>query len=379
MHRDKVTRIDGISAYYLSHQVTRLRCLRGVEKNVLRCLCDHYPNVWPSVETLAGESGWCERSVRKALRKLEADGWICPIYSRRGGTGNSGQYLINAEKILDTAQTCESTDATDVTDAIDTSAETHVETALEGAPDAELVGAAWLATGHEIPERGTTYRVKGAPQSTNGALDAEEPISNQEFNRPSNQASEAEKSRTDGLVLGKTHFVADDRSSYEMDVSPVQPPSETQPTRSREQPLSIKNNAKNLPTSDAPLGLDAPLTEENMLAELRTIHTQTWEQVDKASEGCWSRLPRFLVSIGKDKLFNAIRLFSKETQYREDSDSLTVGHFYELGIGPAYAEWFKDRLVPSYEAEQPIIYPVSVFALEFKAYPRVLCNSAPPF
>ena len=101
MRREKVGALEGIRAFDLSLKQARPRCLKGAEKNVLRCLCDHYPKIWPSVETLAIESGWSVRSVRRALRMLEADGWMVNINGRRGGTGNSAQYRVIESRILD--------------------------------------------------------------------------------------------------------------------------------------------------------------------------------------------------------------------------------------------------------------------------------------
>lgn len=41
------------------------------KKAVLRVLCDHYPNVWPSVPTIGELSNYGDRQVRRVLRELE--------------------------------------------------------------------------------------------------------------------------------------------------------------------------------------------------------------------------------------------------------------------------------------------------------------------
>jgi hypothetical protein len=57
MTRFNATAISGVTAYELSRAIATIRYFKGVEKAVLRTLVDHYPRVWPSVETIAEESG----------------------------------------------------------------------------------------------------------------------------------------------------------------------------------------------------------------------------------------------------------------------------------------------------------------------------------
>ena len=107
MTRFNATAISGVTAYELSRAIATIRYFKGVEKAVLRTLVDHYPRVWPSVETIAEESGWALTPVRGALSGLAKDNWICPVSAtrenpagRRGGRFNSEQYIINDRKIL---------------------------------------------------------------------------------------------------------------------------------------------------------------------------------------------------------------------------------------------------------------------------------------
>jgi hypothetical protein len=100
MKRFAINPIAGLSAYSLSKMVAEIRHIKGVDKAVLRGMVDHYPNVWPGVETLADESGWGTSCVRESIRRLEIDNWVNAIGDKRGGTGNSEQYVINDRKIL---------------------------------------------------------------------------------------------------------------------------------------------------------------------------------------------------------------------------------------------------------------------------------------
>ena len=70
--------------------------LRGVPKNVLRALADHADTdgrCFPSVRTLARESGWCERVVQSALRELKAGGWIEIKEGKRQGSKRQGSNV----------------------------------------------------------------------------------------------------------------------------------------------------------------------------------------------------------------------------------------------------------------------------------------------
>lgn len=75
-------------------------CRRGaIYKAVLMNLAYHdmrgTGEVWPSIATLAAESGCCERAAVKALREIEADGIIRPLSSKNGGRAKTTHYQIN--------------------------------------------------------------------------------------------------------------------------------------------------------------------------------------------------------------------------------------------------------------------------------------------
>ncbi len=98
MRHVRVEPQDGVTSYALSRRVAILE-IKGVRKAVLRVLADHYPNIWPSIGTIAFEAGFGTTAVRKALRELELDGYISPIGDRRGGCRGSEQYRIHVEAI----------------------------------------------------------------------------------------------------------------------------------------------------------------------------------------------------------------------------------------------------------------------------------------
>jgi hypothetical protein len=99
-----VAAAPGVTGYQLSRAVARVVEIKGLVKAVLRALADHYPNVWPSMETIARESGCCERIARMAVRTLARDGWIRVVGDRRGGRNISNQYVLNERKILEATQ-----------------------------------------------------------------------------------------------------------------------------------------------------------------------------------------------------------------------------------------------------------------------------------
>src|SRR5438874_1979300 len=82
--RVNVPRLEEMTSFKLSKLVTSIP-LAGIKRAVLRALADHYPNVWPSVATLAQEAGFGTTATRKYLRELEADGFIRSVGSRKGG------------------------------------------------------------------------------------------------------------------------------------------------------------------------------------------------------------------------------------------------------------------------------------------------------
>jgi len=70
------------------------------KKGVLRVLADYYPNVWPSVATIAKQAGLGERQTQKALTALEVEGYIAALSSKKGGRSGTTQYRINIEQIV---------------------------------------------------------------------------------------------------------------------------------------------------------------------------------------------------------------------------------------------------------------------------------------
>jgi len=75
------------------------------EKLVLIALADranhkHGGAAWPSVGDLAQRTGLCERSVQRALRRLEHNGLVVPASNTIGGRGKSTTYqlAIDTEK-----------------------------------------------------------------------------------------------------------------------------------------------------------------------------------------------------------------------------------------------------------------------------------------
>ena len=106
-HRKRlvVQRAEGVSSFNLSKQVSKIRGMQRSRQNVLRALADRYPNIWPSIETLSAESGYGRSVTRESLRDLEAAGIITSLGDKRGGRGNSEQYFINVDRILEIVET----------------------------------------------------------------------------------------------------------------------------------------------------------------------------------------------------------------------------------------------------------------------------------
>lgn len=82
-----------ISGYRLSHIANDLKFFKpslrypnrvdSVKSRVLRALCDHYPDAWPSVERIAEKSHCSTAQARRALRELEfQDRLIVDVNSR---------------------------------------------------------------------------------------------------------------------------------------------------------------------------------------------------------------------------------------------------------------------------------------------------------
>ncbi len=137
MERININKISGLSAYKLSHIVPHLKFLKPslrypnrvdhTKSNVLRALCDRYPNVWPGLPEIADKAKCSTAQTRRALRELEfKDRLIVDVNSRltwrrdenghwilegpdghtegkRGGRGKKAtvQYFICDRRILD--------------------------------------------------------------------------------------------------------------------------------------------------------------------------------------------------------------------------------------------------------------------------------------
>jgi len=99
VRRVNINREDGMNSYKLSKMVATLRRIKGIAKAVLRALADRYPNIWPSVKSIAAEAGFSPTATRVRLRLLEGEGYISSLGDKRGGTKNTEQYVINVPLI----------------------------------------------------------------------------------------------------------------------------------------------------------------------------------------------------------------------------------------------------------------------------------------
>lgn len=64
IERIKIERIPEVSAYKLSHAVSKLRFLKGADKAVLRAMCDRYPMCFPDVDDLGQAETLHKRGYR---------------------------------------------------------------------------------------------------------------------------------------------------------------------------------------------------------------------------------------------------------------------------------------------------------------------------
>ncbi len=103
--RVQIAREDGITSYKLSKMAAELRNLTGITKSVLRTICDRYPMIWAGIHTLAHESGFSPKSVQRSIRTLETLGILRSIGDKRGGRGNSEQYIVNVQEITSLLET----------------------------------------------------------------------------------------------------------------------------------------------------------------------------------------------------------------------------------------------------------------------------------
>jgi DNA-binding MarR family transcriptional regulator len=100
-----IPRQHGVNSFSLSKVVAQLRCMSGPAKAILRALADRYPNIWPSVHTIARDAGYSATTARKYLRRFEAEGLISAMGGKRGGRRNTEQYVIHVERIHELLQT----------------------------------------------------------------------------------------------------------------------------------------------------------------------------------------------------------------------------------------------------------------------------------
>lgn len=128
MERIQIDKMQSMSGYKLSHIVSSLVFVkpnaRGqirpdkAKKAVLRVLCDHYPNVWPSLKAIADKTSYSLSQTRRVLRELESkDRLLVDISTnskhrflempdKTGGYGKDSapQYFILDRKIFDIYQ-----------------------------------------------------------------------------------------------------------------------------------------------------------------------------------------------------------------------------------------------------------------------------------
>src|SRR6266581_1604542 len=93
LERININKIPGLSAYKLSHIVSHLKFFKPslrypnrvdrTKSNVLRALCDRYPNVWAGLPEIADKAKCSTSQARRALRELEfKDRLIVDVNSR---------------------------------------------------------------------------------------------------------------------------------------------------------------------------------------------------------------------------------------------------------------------------------------------------------
>ena len=92
--------------YKLAHEVWKLRSVRGLVNKAVLAVCADFAteksegyggNIRPSMGTLAEQTDICERSVQKAVRTLEREGWLIP--TRKAAQHRPAVYRLNVEKL----------------------------------------------------------------------------------------------------------------------------------------------------------------------------------------------------------------------------------------------------------------------------------------
>lgn len=74
----------------------RIKCKSSVEKFVLCCLAgfaNGADRAWPSISSICERTQLSERAVQKAIRSLEASGFL-RVETSRGGRYSSNQYVL---------------------------------------------------------------------------------------------------------------------------------------------------------------------------------------------------------------------------------------------------------------------------------------------
>lgn len=123
---------------------------------------------WPSPETIAKRLGMSERKVRYVLRKLEADGRITSVGSRKGGRGKSIRYRLNLPCLTgNPAQRAPFTNEKPCTDAPETRHGSHLNPA-QHAPEP-------LRTSLEPGARAGAALEGAPPRARNRAPEGESP------------------------------------------------------------------------------------------------------------------------------------------------------------------------------------------------------------
>lgn len=76
-------------------------------KAVMICLSDYHQvqGAWPALRTIADDTGFDERTVRRQLRELEADGLIVMVGEADPSRSWPRRYQIHADRIKDLPMT----------------------------------------------------------------------------------------------------------------------------------------------------------------------------------------------------------------------------------------------------------------------------------
>lgn len=103
--RKQIERAEGVTSFNLSKKVGQIRGMKPSRRTVLRALADRYPNIWPSIRTIAADTGLGPSTVRYSLRELEQANIIRARGKKKGGRGYSEQYVIDVARVHQLAET----------------------------------------------------------------------------------------------------------------------------------------------------------------------------------------------------------------------------------------------------------------------------------